>query len=662
MSAILELLQKASGHTDDKISVIIPAYNREKYIGTCIESVLSQTIPLSMLEIIVVDDASTDGTKNIIKTLENKFPDNIMLVECTENSKGFIGKVRNIGLNYASGRYISFLDSDDSVESNFFEKLYMKAVLYSADFVGGGYRVVSDGRVLGTFSKVEKFYESEKVTEKKLLLMEEGISGYVWGKLYNKDFLVGNNIFFPEDRHLSEDSFFHAKALRYAKRVYNMSDSLYNYTLNDAGVWNSDKANSYIMECFETQVELQGILSELGEEYRQELEWMFYEAVYGMRNKCIENSQKDTFEQFLSYIKEKAKCLYPNLEKNNYIYQEKSKSNLELLEEMFDEEISFDKKRSVYILAPEGGKSGGPELLHQFCNTLNNYGVDAKMVYFSGDGSFVDRFCPDAYIKYETKSESDIAVIDSSNSIVIIPEEAVIFCKLFKKVKPVVWWLSVDNYLESYFVVENLKSGGDIDPIGFSHSNKFLHMVQSKYAYSFLITQLNISPEEIVYLSDYINDSFFANNEIKKENVVMYNPKKGYEDLKHIIKKAPDIKFMPIQNMTAEQVYENLCKAKVYIDLGKFPGKDRIPREAAMAGCCVITNKKGAAAYSGDVPIPETFKFENPLESIDEILGLIRDIFENYEKYSEDFDGYRNVICEEKSWFLRDVRHFITVV
>jgi glycosyltransferase involved in cell wall biosynthesis len=109
--------------------------------------------------------------------------------------------------------------------------------------------------------------------------------------------------------------------------------------------------------------------------------------------------------------------------------------------------------------------------------------------------------------------------------------------------------------------------------------------------------------------------------------------------------------------MTPAQVGEHLRMAKVYIDFGNHPGKDRIPREAALSGCCVITGRNGSAAYQKDVPIPENYKFYDGIKQADEIIEMIRSIFNNYEKVNIDFDSYRTIIRKEKETFTKDVKN-----
>lgn len=115
-----------------KVSVIIPVYNTEKFLRKCLDSVCNQT--LQDIEIICINDCSTDGALEILREYAGK-DNRIKLIELFEN--GGAAKARNIGIDIAHGEYIGFVDSDDFVDLDFYEKLYKKAVETGADAVKG---------------------------------------------------------------------------------------------------------------------------------------------------------------------------------------------------------------------------------------------------------------------------------------------------------------------------------------------------------------------------------------------------------------------------------------------------------------------------------------------------------------------------------------------
>ena len=305
--------------------------------------------------------------------------------------------------------------------------------------------------------------------------------------------------------------------------------------------------------------------------------------------------------------------------------------------------------KRVYVFSP-WLTTGGVELLHQLVDTLNMHGAYASIVYVGGFKEkqivVIDKKAPDIYQKYYLHYEHDIGKIDSEESVVIIPETIPELVFAIKRSKIVVWWLSVDNYK---FAIEQRQYSDDF--INWSKRADIIHLAQSAYAINFLKNELNISLQHISYLSDYINDAFFTE---ERRNIVLYNPAKGYDVLKPIIERHKDIVFFPLHGMTPEQMMLKMRNSKVYIDFGNHPGKDRIPREAAISGCCVITNTKGAAAYFEDVPIPDKYKFEDIEGNEDKIIALIKFIFENYDNCKKDFEDYRQIIRDEKFYFVED--------
>ena len=172
---------------------------------------------------------------------------------------------------------------------------------------------------------------------------------------------------------------------------------------------------------------------------------------------------------------------------------------------------------------------------------------------------------------------------------------------------------------------------------------------QSMYASDFLARN---GFSNCVRLSDYINDDYKFDDSLinNKKDVVIYNPKKGYEFTKKLVKRAPDIRWIPIQNMTREQVKALMIDSKIYIDFGFHPGKDRMPREAAMCGCCLITGKQGAAGYKDDLFIDENkYKFTQKNRDIKRIINTIHSVMKNYEIEIQNFSEYRYLIKQEKN-------------
>ena len=110
-----------------KVSVIIPCYNAVKWLPKCFMSLVGQSIGIDNLELIFVNDASTDDgqTWNMLNEIEKAYPESIIIIDLPHNRRQ--GGARNEGLKYASGEYIAFVDADDWVEAELFEKTYSRA-------------------------------------------------------------------------------------------------------------------------------------------------------------------------------------------------------------------------------------------------------------------------------------------------------------------------------------------------------------------------------------------------------------------------------------------------------------------------------------------------------------------------------------------------------
>jgi hypothetical protein len=322
----------------------------------------------------------------------------------------------------------------------------------------------------------------------------------------------------------------------------------------------------------------------------------------------------------------------------------------------------------VFIICPAQVATGGPELLHQMAFKLNAMNIKAFMVYQPAD---IENPVHPYYEHYQIPF---VRKIDNQQEhILIIPEVfANVICnQKFNQMQKVIWWLSVDNYIDFIeailnrnksklsFKLKMLFNSHKIPTIKTIARRKDVsHFAQSAYATDFLE---NNGIKDNAYLSDYLGKAFFDKAESMESNdrkdLVLYNPKKGFEFTRKIVESAPHINFLPIQNLTPEQVSNLLSTAKIYIDFGNHPGKDRFPREAAVMGCRIITNKQGSANYYKDVPINEEFKFLDDENSIPAIISKIEECLKHFEKESSKFEHYRNRIKGEQAQFNLDLKN-----
>lgn len=217
-----------------KISVIIPVYNVEQYLRECLESVINQT--LSELEIICINDGSTDSSLDILREYEQK--DNRIIVINQENEG--VAATRNVGISLAKGEYISFIDSDDYIDLDFYEKLYNAAKKYKADIACTN---------LYRFSDSVKYYLVryfiKKCTQRPRLKYKYAMiprHNYVMNKIYNRVKLQKSNVRFEEGIYFEDIEFSH-RIIYYLRALVTVPGTKYNYRDNPYSIVNvkSDK-------------------------------------------------------------------------------------------------------------------------------------------------------------------------------------------------------------------------------------------------------------------------------------------------------------------------------------------------------------------------------------------------------------------------------------
>ena len=306
-------------------------------------------------------------------------------------------------------------------------------------------------------------------------------------------------------------------------------------------------------------------------------------------------------------------------------------------------------RQKAFILSPGDTISGGPEALHQLAGALRAKGVDAAIVYYP-TGS--DRHTvPEPYRHYNVAVVTGVE--DQPTSIVVIPEVATSLAWRFRLARKAIWWLSVDNY----FKWRHINPGPSIlEP----HLDIW-HLCQSCYAQDF-IAQNQAGPS--LMLTDYLTGDVFtpgpAENRVP---AIAYNPKKAPATTQRLIAQDPHRVWLPLQHLDKESLAELLRQVRIYVDFGPHPGRDRIPREAALCGAVVITGQKGAAAFSGDVILPERFRINEQAPDFDaRVLALIDELLHDDDAFltaSTQQQPYRDWINGNRDAFMAEVDGFI---
>lgn len=214
------------------VSIIIPAYNTERYIRKCVESVMAQTY--KNIEIIIINDGSSDSTASIIEEL--KLKDNRIIV--IHQNNGGIGAARKTGLSIAKGKYFQFIDSDDWVENNYIEKMYILAEEYAADIVESGGAFCHDQ--YGLMTKAGKIQDGKiSVLNPKKVAMKivrRLHSCTLWTKFFRREFCTENHIDFEEGIDFGEDAHFICKACYHDPKYIYINKKFYHVRNNPTSV------------------------------------------------------------------------------------------------------------------------------------------------------------------------------------------------------------------------------------------------------------------------------------------------------------------------------------------------------------------------------------------------------------------------------------------
>lgn len=207
-----------------EVSIVIPVYNSEKYIVQTINSVLNQTFP--NFELLLIDDGSTDNSGKICDDFSSKYT----CIRVIHSSNKGVSHARNIGIKQAIGHYIVFIDSDDTVECTFIEKLY---------------KTISTKNINLVICALKRFYNDNRENYPVLLKEDDYINltenifcdfyalksymAYAATKMFDLQLIKKNNIYFPEDCTDAEDQIFVLRYIQYAHDYKFINEPLYNY-------------------------------------------------------------------------------------------------------------------------------------------------------------------------------------------------------------------------------------------------------------------------------------------------------------------------------------------------------------------------------------------------------------------------------------------------
>lgn len=294
-----------------KVSIIVPVYNVEQYIAKCLESLINQT--LKDIEIIVVNDGSTDNCEKIIQCYVKKFKN----IKYLNKENGGLSDARNYGIPYATGEYIAFLDSDDYVELNMYEKMYNKAKDENSDMVECDFIWEYTGK-----SKIDTgiIYKNKK----EMLTYARVVA---WNKLIKREIIQKSKIEFPKGLHYEDLEFFY-KILPYLDKVSFVKVPLIHYEQRENSI--SKVQNERTQEIF---IILNDVLEyykvkNIYNEYKNELEYTYTRillcsSLFRITKIKDKKTRKELLKKTWDILNEK----FPNWRKNQILKENKSLKN-----------------------------------------------------------------------------------------------------------------------------------------------------------------------------------------------------------------------------------------------------------------------------------------------------------------------------------------------
>lgn len=284
----------------DKVSIIIPVYNAEAYIRDCVNSVLTQDYPL--LEIILVDDGSTDSSSGICDEL-CELNTNIKVLH-QENSGA--GSARNAGVDVCTGEFVCFVDADDRLDGcHVISRLVEKADSTGADIVCGSFRKITEqGISQVNYHHLEEALEQNVIDFRFKGYFQYGHLGFNWGKLYRKSFWEKNGLYSPSYPYI-EDKAFNMQCSAYEPKYAFIKESVYLYRLSNQNVAFHNK-NDFTQVWTQVAKDFESFLKEkhIEKDYTDMIAFHIFLGIYSLANQKLHsesNRLKDLRNALQSY-------------------------------------------------------------------------------------------------------------------------------------------------------------------------------------------------------------------------------------------------------------------------------------------------------------------------------------------------------------------------
>ena len=297
-----------------KVSVIVPVYNVEEYLERCLDSLVNQT--LKDIEIIIVNDGSTDGSKEKIQKYINTYKNIVYL----EKKNGGLSSARNYGIPYAKGEYIGFVDSDDYVELTMYEKMYNKAIEEKSDMVECDFIWEYPNKKREDIGKV---YSSKKEA-----IIEARV--VAWNKIIKKDIIEKTKITFPEGLRYEDIEFFY-KIVPYLDKISFVKETLVHYIQRESSIANTqNERTGEIFKIWENVLNYY-IENNIFNEYRSELEYSYTRILLcSSLKRIIKVKDRKVRKALIKLTWQNLNKKFPQWKQNKYLNSTKSFKNLYL--------------------------------------------------------------------------------------------------------------------------------------------------------------------------------------------------------------------------------------------------------------------------------------------------------------------------------------------
>lgn len=289
-----------------KISVIIPAYNVEKYLEKCLESVVNQT--LKDIEVILINDGSKDNTWNIIESFSNKYQN----IKVFNKPNTGVADTRNFGLSKVTGEYIGFLDSDDYIEPTMFEELYNKAKSNDFDVCVCDAYIVANKQTYIDSGVNKDLFKSE------IKSIFSTLYPVLWNKIYKKELF--NDLLFKEGVWFEDVELLY-RLLPRINSVGVVKKAFYYYIQREGSI--TSKVNNKIYDYIDNW---NGIIdyykaNNLYNTYKKELEYSYVRYIYATFIKRVREFDYNNYQIAVNKAIKNVKEKFPNYRSNKYFYK-----------------------------------------------------------------------------------------------------------------------------------------------------------------------------------------------------------------------------------------------------------------------------------------------------------------------------------------------------